>query len=385
MKIDKIVKGILLLISYPIYPISFLFPRSKKKWLFGSFGKFNDNSRYLFEYCVKNEVTINAYWVSKNKNEYIYVRKLGFPTIYKYSLSGFFHLLTSKVYIYSSYVNNISFFTSGNAVLVNLWHGIPLKKIEFDISTPPLNEYFKDANWVMKALYPHHHKRETLLLCPGEYLYSTIFKSAFKKDKNNIIDANYPRISFIKEKIKQENKNINEKEFNITYTPTWRDNAPNFIESKLALLEEIDEIAERKGFRFNIKLHSNSIFNPDIFLKFKNIYVVDNKIDPIELLLNTDCLITDYSSIYFDFLFLNRPIIFFQYDKFDYLRNRELYNTQINNLPGKLCKNDAELIELLSANINTKEHENDRQKIIKLISSENNSDYIIHRVEKSLQ
>lgn len=383
MKPNKILKGILLLAVYPLYPISFFFPRDKKKWLFGSFGKFNDNSRYLFEYCMENATEINSYWVAKNKSEYLYVKQKGYPVLYKYSILGLYHLLTAKVYIYSSYVNNINFFTSGNALLINLWHGIPLKKIEFDISTTPLNKYFKDANWIMKMMYPHHHKRETLLLCPGEYLYSEIFQSAFKKNKNSIIDANYPRISFIKDKIKQENKYSNEK-FSITYTPTWRDNDPNFIENKLDLLDKIDKIAEMKNFRFNIKLHSNSIFNPDIFLKFKNIHVVDNKIDPIELLLNTDCLITDYSSIYFDFLFLNRPIVFFQYDKGDYLKNRELYRCKINNLPGDICENDAELIHLLSTNIDSKKYENERHALIKLISSHNNSDYIVKKIKDKI-
>lgn len=380
MKIDKIVKGIILLISYPIYPISFLFPKNKKKWLFGSFGKFNDNSRYLFEHCIENEKNINVYWVSKNKNEYNYVRELKLPTIYKYSLSGLFHLLTSKVYIYSSYVNNVSFFTSGNTVLVNLWHGIPLKKIEFDIETPPLNKYFKDASLPMKILYPHHHKREKLLLCPGDYLPDVVFKSAFRKESHDIIDANYPRTSLLRNNSAKQKVEVT----NITYAPTWRDNNPSFIKDKLSLLREIDKIAEMNKFKFNIKLHPNSILSHEMFSEFNNINLIDNKIDPIDLLLATDCLITDYSSIYFDFLHLNRPIIFFQYDKNDYFKNRELYSNDLCSLPGYICQDDNDLIQLLSTDISPIIHEKERESLLRLISSKNNSDYIVKRIKERI-
>ncbi|PHM38548.1 CDP-glycerol glycerophosphotransferase family protein [Xenorhabdus innexi] len=380
MNLNKLKKGLILLISYPIYPISFLFPSSKKKWLFGSFGEFNDNSRYLFEYCVKNEKKLNCYWLAKNRSEFSLVKEMGYPVIYKYSLLGLFHLLTSKVYIYSSYVNNLSYFTSGKKTLVNLWHGIPLKKIEFDIATPPLNSYFKDANLCMKILYPHYHKRENLLLCPGEYLYKNIFYSAFRKSKNKIIDANYPRVSFLKDK-KNNSKN---KVFTITYTPTWRDDNPHFINDKIDLLHEIDKLAELKKFQFNLKLHSNSKFNPKTFKNFKNITIIDNKIDPMDLLLSTDCLITDYSSIYLDFLVLDRPIVFFQYDKNHYLKNRELYEYKINVLPGYVCLSDIDLINVLSSKICKTTHKKERADLLELISSKNDNSYIINKIKDSI-
>ncbi|MCX9109975.1 CDP-glycerol glycerophosphotransferase family protein [Providencia rettgeri] len=378
MNLNKIKKGVVLLISYPLYPISLLIPKIKTKWLFGSFGKFNDNSRYLFEYCVENEKEISSYWVAKNRQEYLFVRKSGLPVIYKYSLVGLFHLLTSKVYIYSSYVNNISYFSSGGKLLVNLWHGIPLKKVEFDISTPPLVKYFNNANFMMKALYPHHHKREDLLLCPGEYLYNNIFRTAFRADIKKIINADYPRFSFIKKNINQ----ISNEVLTITYAPTWRDNNPDFIEEKMELFSELDKLAENKKFNFNIKLHSNSNLDRVVFTRFKNINIIDNTVDPIELLLATDCLITDYSSIYFDFLFLNKPIIFFQYDSDKYFKNRECYSNKISELPGYICSNDLELIKLLSSGVDGNKHKAERENLIRLITSKNDNKYIINKIKE---
>lgn len=378
MNLNKVKKGLVLLISYPLYPLSFLFPSNKKKWLFGSFGKFNDNSRYLFEYCITNERDINCFWVAKNKSEFNFVKNMGYPVFYKYSINGLIHLLTSGIYIYSSYLNNLSYFTSGRKTLVNLWHGIPLKKIEFDICTPPLNHYFKDANIWMKILYPHHHKREDLLLCPGEYLYNHIFKSAFRKTIDCIIDANYPRVSFLRE---IEHNNIKNKIYNITYTPTWRDDNPSFIEEKIDLLNQIDKLAELNNFQFNLKLHANSKFDKNKFNNFKNIKIIDNKIDPMDLLLITDCLITDYSSIYLDFLILDRPIIFFQYDKLQYLENRELYEYNINVLPGDICLNDRELIEILSSPINGIKYKKERADLFNLISSKNGNKHIVNKIK----
>ena len=101
----------------------------------------------------------------------------------------------------------------------------------------------------------------------------------------------------------------------------------------------------------------------------------------MDLLLITDCLITDYSSIYLDFLILDRPIIFFQYDKLQYLENRELYEYNINVLPGDICLNDRELIEILSSPINGIKYKKERADLFNLISSKNGNKHIVNKIK----
>ncbi|EHY5574492.1 CDP-glycerol glycerophosphotransferase family protein, partial [Escherichia coli] len=102
----------------------------------------------------------------------------------------------AKVYIYSNYVSTINFYTSAGAVLVNLWHGTPLKKIEYDISKSPLFNYFKGASFIIKILMPEKHKKCNFILAPSQFVYDYSFKSAFRVyDMQYAIIADPPRIS----------------------------------------------------------------------------------------------------------------------------------------------------------------------------------------------
>lgn len=74
--------------------------------------------------------------------------------------------------------------------------------------------------------------------------------------------------------------------------------------------------------------------------------MANNKLDPCELMVQADCLITDYSSIYFDYMVLDRPIIFFAFDKDDYLKERELYFDYEKYTPGAKA---YEFLQLLTA------------------------------------
>ncbi|MBS9436682.1 hypothetical protein EAE91_05660 [Photorhabdus noenieputensis] len=378
-KFRKLYSGLLLLIQYPFYPISFLFYRNKNRWIFGSYGIYNDNSRYLFEYCNKHCPEIRAIWIGKNRYSILPIIKDGYEAYTKYSLKGLYYQLTSKVYIYSSYVNNINFFTSGNTLLVNLWHGIPLKKIEFDINTLPLSKYFKNATFITKILYPQYHKKPDLLLSPGEFVYNYSFKTAFKLPKENIIFANYPRVNNLINR-----KNVN-KEFYFLYTPTWRDDDHDFLCNKLELLEKINEFCNKRKCKFLLKLHANTNMNNAEIGNLNRIEIVNNKTDPNEVLSKADCLITDYSSIYFDYLYLNRPIIFFTYDEDSYSKNRELYNLPENIRPGPIVREDDALLSLFKNILDGKDDfKIARNNIKKLFSSSENDDFIIQRIREKL-
>ena len=120
----------------PIYFLSFLIPRNPKLWLFGStFGnRFADNPKYFYLYCNqfhkdRKNGGIRAVWITKQKEIVKLLRKNGYEVYYRYSLKGIWCCLRGKVYIFDNYSKDISFWLSGGAVKINLWHGIPLKKI----------------------------------------------------------------------------------------------------------------------------------------------------------------------------------------------------------------------------------------------------------------
>jgi len=102
----------------------------------------------------------------------------------------------------------------------------------------------------------------------------------------------------------------------------------------------------------------------DKFKNFKYINFLD-EIDVAEVLANTDILITDYSSVFFDYLLTDNPIIFAPFDYEKYLtKDRELYYDYDEVTPGPKCKNWAEVLEwVFKFKDNSELYKDERKKV----------------------
>lgn len=346
MSIIRYIKFALkLALGYPLYFISGFIPRNKNIWVFGSFGVFNDNSRYLYQYVVDNpQLGIRAIWISQNRQSVAEASRFG-EAYTQLSLKGLYYSLKAKVYVFSCYVADINFFTSRNAIKVNLWHGIPLKKIEFDITTKPLVNVLRNASVFRKIVSPVVHVKYDFVLSPSQYVADYSFKSAFRVKDENIIIAEYPRVSYLKRCEPLEEYQQYSKVF--LYVPTWRDDGRNFLEQAQFDFEQLNVLMKEHNAVFLMKFHSVTKIDVDLSL-YENLKFLPNNIDPIRLMKTADCLITDYSSIYLDYLVLDRPIIHFCFDLDDYMKNRELYFDYHEVLAGVKVLNYPELCTIIS-------------------------------------
>lgn len=365
------------LLLLPVYWLSFLVPRNKKIWLFGStFGRrFADNPRYLYLYVSqhKEELKLRPIWISHNENVVKMLNDEGYEAYMYHSLKGIWFALRGKVYLFDNYSKDINFWQSGGAMKVNLWHGIPLKKIQhdnvFDKFRHPKNIWEKLRN------FPRNISDEK----PNHYVLTTsenlreIFSSAFKT--KNVLVSGYPRnqvlisddiknvyldeekrdrkkiISFLNKKNNGKNKRM------IFYMPTFRKSETLFFENFDK--NDFQKFLAENTLLFCIKLHPKSKLNEEFKnIQSENIVVINKDADPYVFLKLADVLITDYSSIYFDYLLLDRPIIFFAYDLKEYLSDsREMYFDYDEFTPGEKVWDYQEL----------------KNSIAKII--ENNSDY----------
>ena len=342
------------------YGLAFLMPRNKKLWVFGStFGRsFTDNPKYFYLYLVDQKPEqVRAVWITKNKEVLSFMKENRLEGYYLYSLKGIWLSLRAKVYLYDNYSKDICFTLSGGAIKLNLWHGIPLKKIQQD----NVFDYIRNPRSLREKLYSiprriSDEKPSNYVLCASEY-YRDIFASAFRTKR--VIVADYPRNDILKdlnksimlteldkrafEKINgRENKKI------VLYMPTFRESEIKFFQ--VMNLEDFCNFLEREGLIFCVKLHPKSKLQAE-FLKAgnENILVLDSKTDPYPLCRRADILVTDYSSIYFDYLLTDKPIIFFPYDYEEYLSDsRELYFDYMNFTPGIKVKNHQELKKALT-------------------------------------
>ncbi len=342
------------------YGLTFLMPRNKKLWVFGSsFGRsFTDNPKYFYLYMIDQKPEqVRAVWITKNKEILTFLKENQLEGYYLYSPKGVWLSLRAKVYLYDNYSKDICYTLSGGAIKVNLWHGIPLKKIQQD----NVFDYFRNPRSLSEKLYgiPRRisdEKPSNYVLCASEY-YRDIFGSAFRTKR--VIVADYPRNDILKDpnrnvvltdREKRAIEKINDKKDRkiILYMPTFRESEKNFFQA--VDLPDLCSFLEKEGYVFCVKLHPKSKLQAE-FIKAgnQNIIVIDSNTDPYPLCQRADILVTDYSSIYFDYLLTDKPIIFFPYDLEDYLSDsRELYFDYIDFTPGVKVKNHKELKEALT-------------------------------------
>ncbi len=375
---EKLKKALTHIVMFPLYWISYIFPKDKKLWLFGAwFGeKYSDNSKYLFEYISKEHPEIKAVWLTKNPETFNLVKKKGLNVCKTYSLKGIWYALRANVCVVSTSLRDINLYTTAKVKVVQLWHGIPLKKIMFDDKIS-----FKHPGLVRKILFiffPFLKKdiyySDALLIATSEEVQDKL-ASAFKVPRFNVKVTGYPRndVFFHKEvensKLVKRLKEEKRKGKSIAvYMPTHRKEGKIDIGS--LLLNEL-EFIDRKLEEINCVLltkfhfyHSNKSENKDLRnIIFVNDEMINQDIYPV--LKMTDILITDYSSVYFDYLLLNKPIIFAPFDIEEYLKgDREFYYDYNKVTPGPKCKNWVEVLNWIYKFIeNPKLYERERLKI----------------------
>jgi len=332
------------ILMFPISLIIYIIPRKKSNWVFwsGVGMSFSDNAKYLFLYCSSEEKK-NCYWITKNKDLVESLINNGLNAYYKYSIMGIWLSISSKVYIYDSRTSCINHFTSSGAFRVNLWHGSPLKTIDRDITVKNNAFYIGNHNWGLKRylvrmIMPEWFTTSNLMIASSkkvkEYFYSAfgskeIEVTGFPRN-DIIIKPNLYRKHLVFE------KNIIDSILTmktILYAPTFRDTNRYERETPIEWLR-LNDLLKKNDTTFLIKLHRHD-YSIAMKEKFSHIIVLDNESDMYPLFTKVDLLITDYSSIFFDFLLTDKPILFYPYDKDDYLNNdRSLYDEYDTVTPG---------------------------------------------------
>lgn len=382
-----------------IYGLSFLFPRNKKIWVFGStFGRrFADNPRYLYTYLQSNNPKIRAVWITHSKEIYDFLKNNNTEVYMANSIKGYWLALRGGVYIYDNYSKDVNFWLSGKSLKFNTWHGLPLKKIQmdnkFDLVRHPQNRWAR-FRWGLRRL--SDEKPSDYILTTSEF-FKGIFSSAFAT--KNVVINNYPRIDILNgnlknniylasERIIYDSMLNNQRDMvkNIIYMPTFRDSEEKFFE--VINMKELLAFLKANKMVFYVKLHPKS----KNLSKFKavekdNLVLIDKDSDPYTYLNLTDVLITDYSSIYFDYLVLDKPIIFFAYDLSIYLNeSRELYFSYEEFTPGKHVTTMPELIKALTEIlVENQDIYGDNRKKIRDIVFRNSDDFGCEAVTNNIE
>ena len=328
-----------------------MLPINKKLVVFESFlGKqFSDNPRAIYEYLQNQQNSYNLYWSVDKKYIHNFQNK-NIKYISRFSIKWLFLMPRARFWVTNSRMP-VWLPKSKNTIYLQTWHGTPLKRLAVDmeeVHIPGTTAENYKKNFIKEA------KNWDYLISPNAYS-TEIFRRAFQFDKE-IIESGYPRNDFICNFSSTENISKIANDFEIPlnkkvilYAPTWRDN--QFYSKgkyRFNLNMNFDLMREKLGEDYVILLRLHYLISENLDLTPYEGFVYDfsNHEDIRELYLLADILITDYSSVFFDYSNLKRPMIFYVYDVEEYRDNlRGFYFDFEQEAPGPLVKTTEEVIQ----------------------------------------
>ena len=244
---------------------------------------------------------------------------------------------------------------------IQLWHGSPAKKIGLDDKNANSNSFFQQK--IVKYLFPFASEFNYHRIASNAPFFSTILSSAFGTPINQIMETGTPRndVFFLKEE-DPFNTNLRQRFPNcklVYYLPTFRDNSA--VKSMFSLPDYNKKELENFLTLHNIVLVNKVHYVDSVLFKAgvndsdsRVVNLQDENVSDVNYMLkDADALITDYSSAYYDFLLVERPIVFAAFDLKDYLQgSRELYYEYTDAIAGPLVENWKDFYEALE-NLNT--------------------------------
>lgn len=293
------------------------------------------NPKAIYDYIKNNNKhEFRTIWAVSRKTDISMLEKKDF--VYYKTIKYFFHMSTAKYWIRSQSIGSI-IKKKENQIYIQTWHGNgPMKKMGYDLA---INE----------NVCINHIDEWDYYIAMNE-LDDKVIRSSTRYNKQSLIlgsactdtilqrSKNKKYCKGIREKLNiKQNKKI------VLYAPTFReeDLEKDVVDLNLLSLKEIED------YIFLIRLHplikdkvNKNIFD-DSFID------VCNYPDASEILAITDILISDYSSIIYEYAVLNRPIIFYAYDINKYQKERGFYIDYYNDLPGPIVYSEEELYDLI--------------------------------------
>ena len=384
----KKIAGKILRISYRLgYR---LIPGNKRMILFISFhGRgYSDNPKAIHEYITSHPEykEYQCIWAIKHHRQKKLVIE-NTKVIEYFSLSYFYYLARSKYWIVNCKLPNYVL-KKENQVYLQTWHGTPLKKLAHDISVSAPITFYRSKMTLeqMRNTYDEDVHKYTYMLSPSAFT-TKVFRSAFQIEQNKLLETGYPRNDILStystldiHKIYTAYNLPRDKKI-ILYAPTWRDNSYTMQGYTFKLEVNFKMWREILGDEYIILFKPHYLIVNTFTVEGDFVYYIDPEKDIRDLYLISDILITDYSSVFFDFALLRRPIYFYMYDLVEYQTVLRGFYLDINkDLPGpiyteekkmleqiKLGTFNSEVIDAFNQRFNTHEDGNASMRVVKAV------------------
>lgn len=338
---------------------------SPECWVFSSVHNrtFNYNSSYLFLYVKEHCPDIHPYYVMNDEKkrkelEDKYGKEYFIETN---SFEGIRKVLTCKVWFTSTAPPLYGVGFRKKYKIINLWHGVPLKTIGMEQG---------NLSWFTRKYYKYLFAdnyeavvttaKEMIPVMSRSFLVDPERVKVWGQPRNDLLFVQQVASHVLSDRYEEEETVIQHSDKFILYAPTFRDHEPTKL-FPFSEFEAISKERERSKKHLLTFLETNKIFlcirmhlydttgcewlkeldKPGSRIRFLN---EDRADDIMEILNIFDLLITDYSSIYIDYLLTEKPVVFLPYDREEYLKDRGLNFDYDKVTPGPKPKTFSEFL-----------------------------------------
>ncbi|WP_051348508.1 bifunctional glycosyltransferase/CDP-glycerol:glycerophosphate glycerophosphotransferase [Peribacillus kribbensis] len=302
--------------------------------------QYSDSPKYIYEEMRKSHPQYKFIWSFENPDAVEVPGNV--VKVKRRSLKHYYYLVRSKFWVDNQGIAHLTR-KKKDQVYVQTWHGTPLKRMGYDQKKLPSDEELAKLRVQTNAW--------DYFVSPNPYS-TEIFKRAFRYG-GEIIESGYPRNDIVIQKpqdVIQKVKNhfrLSPEKKVVLFAPTFRDWDPNSFQKTLRDIQTLSQSVSEDTVVL-LRLHyllSERIGSKDLPSNIKNASTYQ---DIQELYLIADSLVTDYSSVMFDYALLERPIILYTYDLEEYLSRRGTYFDLVEKAPGPVCRSIEEVIAFIN-------------------------------------
>lgn len=314
--------------------------------------RYYGDPKYIYRYLQEQYPgEYKCIWVANNKE--LAQRIEGKRTIVKqFSLRYFYYILRAKYWIKDTR-QPVWWYKDAQQVYISTWLGTPVQKQFLD------KQAFIDGDAALRRGLKAQVEQWDAVISGNAYSTARL-QSGLGVSRNQIVEIGNPRNDcLVGAKVTEEGKRLRQEmglpldKKTILYAPVWREEEETDIEGCYKMQLGLHRMKEQLGDEYIVLVRIHDYITGRMILdKALEGFVYDFSFydDVQELMLVSDMMITDYSSMVFDYACLKRPIFFYFYDFEEYEQRRNHFYfdfSKLDALPGPYCKTTQEIIDYI--------------------------------------
>lgn len=330
------------LLAIPLYlagrALTLVVPRTRGSWVFGSAAGISDGALALWHERAAHGR--QAVWLVRTDAQARDAAALGIPHVRADSWRGLWLTARAEVVVVTHGFGDVNRYAVSGSYLVQLWHGIPLKRIGIDSPETVRSSLLPSSRLVRRllALMYRSATRRIRLLPAASHLVRGRLESAFSLDDSRVPVLGEPRVDVLSQGTEAERRERARARLEellgplgddrlVLYAPTWRDGDEDPAIPTTADWMRITGMLQSHGARLIVRSHPLGAgeYSPPEGAERVHLLGSDRVADITPLLPGMDVLVTDYSSLAYDSSLVPLPVVYFAPDVTAYARRRGFY------------------------------------------------------------